>query len=161
MSKGKKSGKKTLIEKITTGDIIKTTGELRNRADQAFNDRHYLESAIIYFQAVEISLRIALILLATIKGLSKQVHKKIETEQSFSQLVLYLEILEPKNHLYAQLIGFDNRRNNFIHKLYTSRSLSSFDQDLRDFCLEGRLLIRHLLSLVNLLEPDQKGGEPD
>ena len=64
---------KSIVDKILDPRHFKTSIYLHGAAIKAFDNGHYLESAIIYFQLVEFSLRLAIHLLSIRMGLSESV----------------------------------------------------------------------------------------
>jgi HEPN domain-containing protein len=75
---------KGLSKYIRKGHGIKMSFDLHSTAAAALNNGHYFEAAIIYFQLVELQLRLTLFLLGTRASLSKSVIKKvIENEDKF------------------------------------------------------------------------------
>jgi hypothetical protein len=146
--------KKSFAQRVTNGNLKNRSTYLREIATRAFENGHYLESAIINFQTVEFCLRLVIHLLAVRAGISESPMKRLEDEQSFFRLVLYFDLLKPGNILSQRLIKFNNDRNDFMHKLYYSESVKSLETDLRKFCSEGGDLIHRLLVDIGLREDD-------
>ncbi len=144
---------KSIVDKILDPRHFKTSIYLHGAAIKAFDNGHYLESAIIYFQLVEFSLRLAIHLLSIRMGLSESVMKRMEDEQSFYRLVLYLDLIKPDNNLSKRLLDFNGLRNDFMHELfYSFKSFDSLKKNLIEFCLEGKELTHHLLVMIGLRE---------
>jgi hypothetical protein len=143
---------KKFAGRITNGSLVERSEYLRKLADSAFNNKHYLESSIIYFQTVEFSLRLVIHLLSIRNGLSRRPMDEIEKERNFPHLVLYLDLLKPGNIFSQRLLRFNNSRNNFMHKLYFAESVEFLETGLKNFCIEGKDLIHHLLQDIGLVE---------
>jgi hypothetical protein len=69
--------KKGLIKSIKTGQLSAGLSKLQAIAFKAYRTGHYIESAIIDFQLVEIQLRLIILLLAKRIGLSESPYKEI------------------------------------------------------------------------------------
>jgi hypothetical protein len=161
-----KKRRQKFMDKFLDEDFIRLSADLHGAAIRAFNNQHYLESGVIYHQLVEIVIRLAIHLLAIRAGLSESVIRRMEKEQSFYQLILFLDLIKPNNSLSGRLQNFNKHRNDFMHNLFSFNSIKSLETVFRTFCLEGKDLTHHLLNLVNLQEDDriekyQKGGEPE
>ena len=140
--------KATFMGKFATERFFGLSMDLHLSAIEAFNDQHYLESGIIYFQLVEVSLRLAIHHLARKQKASESAIERIEKEQSFYQLILFLDLMKPDNGLSGKLIDFNKHRNSFMHNLLFQKSADSLKEDLKTFCLEGKDLFDCLLILV-------------
>jgi len=124
--------------------------DLNDAAREASESGHYLQSAIIIFQRLEILLRIILFSSAVKKRLSDFALKQIEYEKNFFQLVLYLEFIEPDNNLSEKLLKLNDKRNSIMHRLFQSfESYDSVKSDLKDFCLEGLVLNNRLSKILD------------
>jgi hypothetical protein len=117
-------------------------------AGKAFNEKHYHESAVIYFQTLEFSLRLVVHFLGLRAGLSKSALERMEIERSFYHLILYFDLLDPGNSLSERLLKFINQRNDLIHKLYFSETNKLLEAYLIDFCLEAKDLIQNLIKEI-------------
>lgn len=142
------SKKATFMGKFATESFIKLSMDLHGSAIKAFNDQHYLESGIIYFQLVEVTLRLVIHLLARKHEASESAIERIEKEQGFYQLILFLDLIKPDNGVSGRLVDFNKHRNSFIHNLFFRKSTDSLGEDLKAFCLEGKDLLDRLLILV-------------
>lgn len=116
----------------------------------AFKHEHYLQSAVILFQTTEFLLRILISGMARGKGVGEKIRKEIsDEEKSFHKLVLYLNLLEPKNALLGRLYSYGKRRNKIIHDLLEGfKTVSQYEKALREFCLEGIRLNDDLKSMM-------------
>lgn len=124
--------------------------DLNDAAREASDSGHYLQSAIIVFQRLEILLRIIIFSSAVKKRLSDLVLKQVEHEKNFFQLVLYLDFVEPGNNLSEGLLKLSNKRNSIMHRLFHSfESYDSVKNDLKDFCLEGLVLNNRLSKILD------------
>jgi len=128
-------------------DIVE---DLNKAAREASDSGHYLESAIIIFQRLEILLRIILFSSAVKKRFSDFVLKRVEDEKNFFQLVLYLDFVEPDNNLSERLLKLNDKRNSIMHRLFQSfESYDSVKNDLKEFCLEGLVLNNRLSKILD------------
>ena len=120
---------------------------LNKIAKASFDRQEYLASALIYFQMVEGLLRFQISHFAFVNRVDeKAILKASEDEQSFSRLVLYLDLIKPDNGLSKRLQDFGKKRNKIVHKLLTF-DLNSMKQGLRDFSIEAVKLYRDVLHL--------------
>lgn len=123
-------------------DIVKN---LSASALEAFKKGDYFQSAIINFQRVEILLRLVVHIFARNNGSSKDIIEKIENEKSFFNLVIFLGLVKSDNSISKRLFNFNNKRNDFMHKLfYFGRPINSLKRELKDFSIEGVELSRSL-----------------
>jgi hypothetical protein len=128
--------------------IIKIFDELTKYADEAFENGHYLESAIIVFQLVEYFLRLTIHILAKQKNCSEKILEKTRLERSFFKLVIFLGLVKSDNGISERLFNLNNRRNQFMHKLFEQESVESIKTDLIDFYKESLESIEGLKSLI-------------
>jgi hypothetical protein len=149
---GKKAKEKeTFMGKFSTESFLKSSLHLHLSAINSFNDQHYLESGIIYFQLVEITLRLVIHLFATKQEVSRSATESIEEEQRFYQLILFFDLIKPDNGISGRLMDFNKQRNSFMHKLFIRKSADSLEEDLKAFCLEGKDLFDRLSKMVNVV----------
>jgi hypothetical protein len=141
--------KATFMGKFATKSFFKLSLDSHVPAIKTFNDQHYLESGIIYFQLVEVTLRLAIYLLTSKQEVSESATERIEKERSFYRLILFLDLIKPDNGLSERLMDFNKHRNSFMHNLFFRKSADSLEEDLKAFCLEGMDLFDRLLILVN------------
>lgn len=128
---------------------ISIIGDLSKRADEAFKSGHHLESSIIMFQLVELFLRFVINIWAKQKGSSEDILDKLESEQSFFKLVIFLGLVKPDNGISQKLFGFNATRNKIVHGLfYKFESVESLKDVLVDFHKESLELIEDIGSLI-------------
>jgi hypothetical protein len=132
-------------EKIVV-EIVEKLGEI---ADEAYTHGHYIQSAIISFQLVELFLRHVINIYVKRNASSEDIIKKLEEEQRFLNLVIFLGLVKPNNGISNKLFDFNAKRNKIVHQLfYEFESLSSLENDLKDFCKESLELVGNLRSLI-------------
>lgn len=127
-------------------------GELKEASLDAFKHKHYLQSAVIIFQTVDILLRIMISGIARSKGIDENIRKEIaEKEMSFYRLVLYLNLLDPANELLEKLSSFNKTRNDIMHKLFLEfEDITKYEKALQDFCMEGIYLNEQLRKMMGV-----------
>lgn len=127
-------------------------GELKEASSDAFKHKHYLQSAVIIFQTVDILLRIMISGIARSKGSDENIRKEIaEKETSFYRLVLYLNLLDPANELLEKLSSFNKTRNDIMHKLFLEfEDITKYEKALQDFCMEGIYLNEQLRKMMGV-----------
>lgn len=127
-------------------------GELKEASLDAFKHKHYLQSAVIIFQTVDILLRIMISGIARSKGIDENIRKEIaEKETSFYRLVLYLNLLDPANELLEKLSSFNKTRNDIMHKLFLEfEDMAEYEKTLQDFCMEGVHLNEQLRKMMEV-----------
>jgi len=159
--------KATFMDNFMTENFFKLSFDLHIAAIDAFEDQHYLESGVIYFQLVEVALRVAIHFLARKQKASESAIERIEKEQSFYQLILFLDLIKPDNGLSEKLMDFNKHRNSFMHSLFFRKSPDSLEEDLKAFCLEGKDLfdeLRHVTKTIRQrgmkVNDGKKGGKP-
>jgi hypothetical protein len=140
-------------EHIQISDSAKVTisiiGDLSKRADEAFKSGHHLESSIIMFQLVEFFLRLVINIWAKQKRSSEDILEKVESEQSFFKLVIFLGLVKPDNGISQKLFGFNAARNKIVHGLfYKFESVESLKDALVDFHKVSLELIENIGSLI-------------
>lgn len=128
--------------------IIKIFEELTKHADEAFGNGHYLESAIIVFQLVEYFLRLTIQILAKQKNCSENILEKTRLERSFFKMVIFLGLVKSDNVICEKLFNLNNKRNQFVHKLFEQESVESIKIDLIDFYKGSLESIEDLKSLI-------------
>lgn len=134
--------------------------ELKAASLDAFEHKHYIQSAVIIFQTVEWLLRIMISATARSKDIDKDIQKKIaEKETSFDRLVLYLNLLDPANELLEKLRSFNKTRNNIMHKLFLKfEDTAEYEKTLQDFCMEGVHLNKQLRKMMGVSQRKEKRG---
>ena len=119
---------------------------------KAYRDKHYIESAIIGFQLVEVFLRLVIYLYAIKNASPKDIIERLEDEQRFFKLVIFLGLVKPDNELCHRLFKFNEKRNKIVHQLYYVESLTTSEITLKDFCKESMALIESFKKLVFEIE---------
>jgi hypothetical protein len=141
--------KKDLIKSITTRQFGEDLSNLHSIAYKAYRTGHYIESAIIDFQLVEIQLRIIIFLLAQRIGLSDSTYEMVEKEDRFFLLVIYLDLLKPDNGLSDRLRKLNKDRKDFVHGLlFICLPSATLNKKLKKFSEEAIDLIGDLGELV-------------
>ena len=75
----------------------------------------------------------------------ENIKKCSDDERSFSRLVLYLDLIEPRNGLSKKLLDLNRKRNLIVHRLfYAFDSYESLGDEVKAFCLEGAKLNEEL-----------------
>jgi len=142
--------KKSLVESMKAGKFDPCLSNLYSMAYETYKKGHYIESALINFQLVEIQLRLITHIFAKRIGLTDSTYKKIvEKEDRFFLLINYLDLLKPDNGLSDRLRKLNKERNDFVHGLlFTHQSLVTLNKSLKKFCDESVNLISDLFKLV-------------
>ena len=127
---------------------------LKQASLDAFKDQHYLESSIIIFQTIEFLLRLAIKGYGRPHGVSDENIKKCSDDEiSFSQLVLYLDLIKPENGLGEKLLDLNKERNAIVHRLfYEFDSFDSLQDQVKEFCLKGVRLNKELREFLGVNE---------
>jgi hypothetical protein len=148
--KGRIKIMKGLMKRITDENVGKMSGHLWMAALEAFQNEKYLESAVIYFQMLDATLRYTIFILGKNKGLRSGVITRLaEHEDRFVRLVNYFDLLKPDNGLSSRLLDINKRRNKIIHRLlFSFESLDSLRKELKNFCKEGFELALKLADLT-------------
>ena len=70
--------------------------------------------------------------------------------------------MEPNNGISIRMKNFNERRNSIMHRILDFESVESLNEELKDFCDEGKELIGILskLSLEKPISEGVKGSEP-
>lgn len=126
--------------------------DLKNASLKSFEHGHYLQSAIIIFQTVEILLRITIRAYGKKRGVTEENLKKSADEEiSFAKLVLHFNLIYPENRLGQRLLEFNSERNRIIHRLFIEfESISSLEKHAKDLCLHGIKLNQDLRKLLGV-----------
>ncbi|MFA5842339.1 MAG: hypothetical protein WC882_01525 [Candidatus Gracilibacteria bacterium] len=112
--------------------------ELKEESIKAFKSKDYLQAAIIIFQTVEALLRGYIGLKAKGMGINEKIKRIItEDEISFSKLVLYLNLLDPKNPLINELDSLNKDRNKIIHRSFEYKKIEDYKDALKKLCFQG------------------------
>jgi|GEM_PF-2506705 len=126
---------------------------------KAFRGEHYLESAIIGFQLVELFLRSVIYGFARGNFSPENIIKRLESEQRFFQLVIFLGLVKPDdNGLCDKLFKFNENRNKIVHKLFYVKSLTTPKNTLKDFSKESMVIIEGLKCLALGIEQTKPKG---
>jgi len=124
--------------------------ELQTIAMEAFKANHYFQSAVIFFQRLEIILRFVTFYFAKKAEVNETAISEINREQSFFHLITFFSLIIPKNEISKSLIELNKRRNSFTHRLFIDfESAESVKDELKDFSREA---IKLNLKLNKLLE---------
>ena len=123
---------------------------MKAHAQEAYNRGDRLESSIVLFQIVELSLRWAIWYLGQAQGVrADTIEREIEPDQSIPRLVLYLDLVCPSNSLGADLRDLNSRRNRIMHRLFTEfESVEHLRNQLQRFCRDCTTLNAALGKLV-------------
>lgn len=131
--------------------------DLNKAALEASKAGHHFEAAIINFQRLEVLLRLAIAFHAGSLGVNKSAFKTMVDEQSFRKIVVFFSFVRPKNKLSERLMILNQKRNSFIHKIFTDfKSTESLKHKLKSFNLEIIDIIRSLTEIVESLSMGEK-----
>ena len=129
---------------------------------EAFEHQHFLESAIIIFQAIEFLLRLAIRRFGERRGVSEMsLVRAAEREMSFRRLVLHLDLVYPENKVSRRLLSLNRRRNSIIHRLSDEfESIETLHGRIETLCTKGFELYKGLRELAEGSGPnlDERGG---
>ncbi len=117
-------------------------GDIEKASREAFDKGHYIQSALILFQAIETLLRIVIKTYGQRRGISDlALTEAADREQSFLRLTLHLDLVYPENAFSESLRQLNRRRNDTMHRLFFEfESRDEMEGKLKEFCLEARLL---------------------
>lgn len=117
-------------------------GDIEQASREAFEKGHYIQSALILFQAIETLVRIVIKTYGQKKGISDQaLTEAADREQSFLRLTLHLDLVYPENTFTEGLRQLNRWRNDTMHRLFFEfESRDEMEGKLKEFCLEARLL---------------------
>lgn len=136
---------KGLTKHFRKGNGLQMLLQVHNVAAEAFKNGHYLESVLIYFQAVELQLRLVLIVLCE----NARLQKIIDDEDRFFRLINYLDLLKPDNNLSERLRKFNSTRNKVVHNLiFSFVSTGDLNKKLKSLSVEALALIKSLGQLM-------------
>jgi transcriptional regulator with XRE-family HTH domain len=138
-----RSGLRILESDKPAGDSKKSLlGDIEQASREAFDKGHYIQSALILFQAIETLLRIVIKTYGQKKGISDlALTEAADREQSFLRLTLHLDLVYPENSFSESLRQLNRRRNDTMHRLFFEfESRDEMEGKLKEFCLEARLL---------------------
>lgn len=126
-------------DRTESGDLM---GDIERASQEAYRKGHFIQSALILFQALETLLRIYI----KTHGQRRGVHESVlaeaaDKEQSFLRLTLHLDLIHPENGYSNDLRRLNRRRNDTMHRLfYEYESRDEMEEKLREFCLEAQTL---------------------
>lgn len=123
--------------------------KLAEMSDEAYKHGHYIQSAITGFQLVELFLRVVVNTFAVRNASSKDIMEKLEDEQKFVNLVVFLGLVKPDNGISKKLFDFNAKRNKIVHRLFYGDSLASIESTLKELCKESLELVGGLRSLIH------------
>ncbi len=117
-------------------------GDIEQASREAFEKGHYIQSALIWFQAIETLLRIVIKTCGQRRNISDlALTEAADREQSFLRLTLHLDLVYPENTFSENLRQLNRRRNETMHRLFFEfESRREMEDKLKEFCLEARLL---------------------
>lgn len=117
-------------------------GDIEQASREAFDKGHYIQSALILFQAIETLLRIVIKTYGQQKGITDlALTEAADREQSFLRLTLHLDLVYPQNTFSEALRQLNRRRNDTMHRLFFEfESRDEMEGKLKEFCVEARLL---------------------
>lgn len=132
---------------------------------EAYTKGHYIQSALILFQAIETLLRIVI----RTHGQAQEIPDKVlleaaDKEQSFLRLTLHLDLVFPKNEYSEKLRVLNRMRNDTMHRLFFEfESRDEMEERLQAFCQEARDLRDSLSeevhrSLQDMLQNQGRGS---
>ena len=137
------SGLRILESKESRGDSKQSLlGDIERASSEAFEKGHYIQSALILFQAIETLLRIVIKTCGQRRKISDQaLTEAADREQSFLRLTLHLDLVYPENTFSENLRQLNRRRNDTMHRLFFEfESRLEMEEKLKEFCIEARLL---------------------
>ena len=143
-------------------NLIKILDELAKLQNDAYKSGHFLQCAVIVFQVTELLFRVHISILIEKKKLLGWIQNKIDDERSLFKLAFYAYLMEPNNGISIRMKNFNERRNSIMHRILDFESVESLNEELKDFCDEGKELIGILskLSLEKPISEGVKGSEP-
>ncbi|MEW6375378.1 MAG: hypothetical protein AB1502_06275 [Thermodesulfobacteriota bacterium] len=116
--------------------------ELNEAANTAYGAEHYIESAAIYFQLVEVCLRVTISYMGLKAGFdSSKTEKLMREDDRFSRLVEYFHFFHANENFYKRLKEFNRKRNKIFHDLFLRfESREALTKELKEFIEEAREL---------------------
>ena len=120
--------------------------ELNEAANTAYGAEHYIESAAIYFQLVEVCLRVAISYMALKAGFdSSKTEKLMREDDRFSRLADYFHFFHANENFYKRLKEFNTKRNKIFHDLFFKfESREALTKELKEFIKEAGELFKGL-----------------
>ncbi len=131
----------------SSGDGEHLMGDMERASLDAFGKGHYIQCALILFQAIETLIRVLINTYAERLGVSESaIREAAAKEQSFLRLTLHLDLVFPGNGLTKELRRLNRTRNDTMHRLfYEFETRREMEEKLRAFCQEA-LVIRDRLA---------------
>lgn len=116
--------------------------DMESISREAFEKGHYIQCALILFQAIETLLRVLLKTKGQLAGIPEAtLTEAADREPSFLRLTLHLDLLVPDNGFSDDLRRLNRRRNDAMHRLFFEfESRAEMESKLRKFCQEARRL---------------------
>ncbi|HSR52162.1 MAG TPA: hypothetical protein VLV83_15125 [Acidobacteriota bacterium] len=137
-----KEGETALPTVSPEDDGKKLLSDMELASLEAYTKGHYIQSALILFQAIETLLRIVIRTHGQARGIpDKVLLEAADKEQSFLRLTLHLDLVFPKNEYTEKLRILNRMRNDTMHRLFFEfESRDEMEERLKEFCQEARNL---------------------